>query len=196
MEVGPDNVMRITEFMHPRIEEVCGTMPAGLGAFILKRQRLVRALNRVVNKGRHVRTDTIRWFLALYALAGMRRFRRRTLRHRIETAHIDEWLTLAKDTVGRDYALGVEVLARIRSTGPLRPATVSVENGTVVVDLAEGEEGVSPGQACVFYAATGGGERLLGGGWIKSADGAWMAKSDYAAPAQATPAEAFLAGSR
>jgi hypothetical protein len=75
-------------------------------------------------------------------------------------------------------ALGVEVLARIRSTGPLRPATVSVENGTVVVDLAEGEEGVSPGQACVFYAATGGGERLLGGGWIKSADGAWRARDD------------------
>ena len=93
-------------------------------------------------------------------------------------------------------AQGVEVLARIRSTGPLQPATVSLENGTVVVDLAQGEEGVSPGQACVFYAATGGGERLLGGGWIKSADGAWMAKSDYAAPAQATPAETFLAGSR
>jgi len=93
-------------------------------------------------------------------------------------------------------AQGVEVLARIRSTGPLQPATVGLENGIVVVDLAQGEEGVSPGQACVFYTATGGGERLLGGGWIKSADGAWMAKSDFAAPAQATPAEAFLAGSR
>lgn len=93
-------------------------------------------------------------------------------------------------------ALGVEALARIRSTGPLRPATVSVENGTVVVDFAEGEEGVSPGQACVFYAATGGGERLLGGGWIKSADGVWMARDDFAAPLEPRPAEAFLAGSR
>jgi tRNA-uridine 2-sulfurtransferase len=95
-----------------------------------------------------------------------------------------------------EAAQGVDVLARIRSTGPLQPATVALENGTVVVDLAEGEEGVSPGQACVFYAATGGGERLLGGGWIKSADGAWMAKSDFAAPAERLPAEAFLAGSR
>ncbi len=76
MGVGPNEVMHVTEFMHPRIEEVCGTMPAGLGAFILKREGFVRALNRVVNKGRHVRTDTIRWFLMLYALAGMRRFRR------------------------------------------------------------------------------------------------------------------------
>jgi hypothetical protein len=38
----------------------------------------------------------------------------------------------------------------------------------VSVEFADGEEGVSPGQACVFYAANERGERLLGGGWIKS----------------------------
>jgi indolepyruvate ferredoxin oxidoreductase beta subunit len=57
-----------------------------------------------------VRTDTIRRFLMLYALAGVRRFRRSTLRHRTETAHLEEWLSLAKETVRKDYALGVEVL--------------------------------------------------------------------------------------
>ena len=92
---------------------------------------------------------------------------------------------------------GVEVLARIRSTGPLQPATVSLDGDGVIVDLAEGEEGVSPGQACVFYAATGGGERLLGGGWIKSADGgAWLAQNGFAAPASRGSAEALAAGSR
>jgi tRNA-specific 2-thiouridylase len=94
-------------------------------------------------------------------------------------------------------AQGVEVLARIRSTGPLQPATLGLEKDCVIVDLAQGEEGVSPGQACVFYAATGGGERLLGGGWIKSAQGgAWLAKDNFAAPASRGPAEAFAAGSR
>lgn len=94
-------------------------------------------------------------------------------------------------------AHGVKVLARIRSTGPLQPATVSLDHGTVIVDLAQGEEGVSPGQACVFYAATGGGERLLGGGWIKSAGGgAWLAKDDFAAPASRKAPEVFVAGSR
>ena len=110
MGVGAGQVMHITEFMHPRIEEVCGTLPAGLGASILRREGLVRALNRVVNKGRHVRTDAIRWFLALYVLSGMRRFRRGTLRHRIETAHLEEWLKLSVDAVRKDYALGIEVL--------------------------------------------------------------------------------------
>ena len=66
---------------------------------------------------------------------------------------------------------GDEVLARIRSSGALQPARVSFEDGETIVDLAYGEEGVSPGQACVFYAASDGGERLLGGGWIKSAEG-------------------------
>jgi indolepyruvate ferredoxin oxidoreductase beta subunit len=110
MGVGADQVLQITEFMHPRIEEVCGTMPARLGSYVLSRSTLTRALDRVINKGRHVRTDTIRWFLALYCLAGMRRFRRGTLRHRTETAHLEEWLRLARETLAEDYALGVEVL--------------------------------------------------------------------------------------
>jgi indolepyruvate ferredoxin oxidoreductase beta subunit len=110
MAAGPDQVLRLTEFMHPRIEEVCGTMPAALGGFILKRKALVAVLNRVVNKGRHVRTDTIRWFLALYALSGLRRFRRGTLRHRIETGHLDQWLRTAVEVLRKDYALAVEIL--------------------------------------------------------------------------------------
>jgi tRNA-specific 2-thiouridylase len=94
-------------------------------------------------------------------------------------------------------ARGVDVLVRIRSTGPLQPATVFAEKDGVVVELAHGEEGVSPGQACVFYAATGGGERLFGGGWIKSAAGeAWLAKDGFAAPASRGLSEAFAAGSR
>ena len=108
--VGDEQVLHVTEFMHPRIEEVCGTMPAALGAFILSKPTLVRALDRVVNKGRHFRTDRVHHFLALYFVGGLRRMRRSTLRHRTEMAHIDEWLALARDTLAKDYALGVEVL--------------------------------------------------------------------------------------
>jgi len=91
---------------------------------------------------------------------------------------------------------GLEVLARIRSTGPLQPATVTADNGTVLVNLAHGEEGVSPGQACVFYAAESGGERLLGGGWIKSAEGPFTTKDAFPAQAAPPPAEAFMMESR
>jgi indolepyruvate ferredoxin oxidoreductase, beta subunit len=110
MGVGSPQILQVTEFMHPRIEEVCGTMPAPLGAFIMARPGLVRALDRVVNKGRHFRTDRVHHFLALYFVGGLKRMRRSTLRHRNEMAHIDEWLGLASDALAKDYALAVEVL--------------------------------------------------------------------------------------
>lgn len=54
---------------------------------------------------------------------------------------------------------------RIRSTRPPRPAILRPgANGRAEVELLSAEEGVSPGQACVFYEADG--TRVLGGGWI------------------------------
>jgi tRNA-specific 2-thiouridylase len=41
--------------------------------------------------------------------------------------------------------------------------------GGVEVGLIAGEDGVSPGQACVFYDAQVGQARVLGGGIIQSA---------------------------
>ena len=91
-------------------------------------------------------------------------------------------------------AEGEEILARIRSSGPLQPARLSIEEDGVTVDLAHGEDGVSPGQACVFYAADGGGERLLGGGWIKStARSASLAQDGFAASAARSGTEKTLA---
>ena len=57
---------------------------------------------------------------------------------------------------------GIEVEARIRSTGIPQTATLINKDGAAFVHLHEGEDGVSPGQACVFYD----GSRVLGGGWI------------------------------
>ncbi|MEG6507361.1 tRNA 2-thiouridine(34) synthase MnmA [Methyloligella sp. 2.7D] len=63
---------------------------------------------------------------------------------------------------------GKPVLARVRSSGDLHPGVLRWTEAGAVVDLNEGEEGVSPGQACVFYSAEEE-DRLLGGGWITSA---------------------------
>jgi len=57
------------------------------------------------------------------------------------------------------------ILARVRSTRPPRPALLSpLPGGRAEVVLDDAEEGVSPGQACVFYAPDS--TRVLGGGWI------------------------------
>jgi len=58
-----------------------------------------------------------------------------------------------------------EVEIKIRSTRPPRPATITpVSETEALVTLITAEEGVSPGQACVFYDLDG--SRVLGGGWI------------------------------
>lgn len=108
--VGDEQLVYTTEYMHPRMEEVAGTLPAGLGEWIEARPRLFRALDRVVNKGRRVQTGTIRWFLPLYVLGGMRRFRRGSLRHKREVEHRDHWLAAVRAVAAHDYGLAVEML--------------------------------------------------------------------------------------
>ena len=61
-----------------------------------------------------------------------------------------------------------EVFVKVRSTRPPQPAWLSRGAAGIEVDLVEGEEGVSPGQACVFYEAAEGQARVLGGGFIRS----------------------------
>jgi tRNA-uridine 2-sulfurtransferase len=62
-----------------------------------------------------------------------------------------------------------EVFVRVRSTRPPRPAWLSRGARGIEVDLIAGEDGVSPGQACVFYDAPDGQARVLGGGIIHKA---------------------------
>ena len=58
-----------------------------------------------------------------------------------------------------------EIAVRIRSTRPPRAAILRATGPrTAEIELLDPEEGVSPGQACVFYEA--GSTRVLGGGWI------------------------------
>ena len=64
---------------------------------------------------------------------------------------------------------GLELFVRVRSTRTPQPAWLRAANGGYEVELVAGEEGVSPGQACVFYDAPSGQARVLGGGFIKSA---------------------------
>jgi tRNA-specific 2-thiouridylase len=62
-----------------------------------------------------------------------------------------------------------EVAVRIRSSAPLQPGSVQVQDGRVRVLLHGGEYGVAPGQACVLYADAGPRARVLGGGIIERA---------------------------
>jgi tRNA-specific 2-thiouridylase len=86
---------------------------------------------------------------------------------------------------------GLELFVRVRSTRAPQPAWLRAANGGYEVELIAGEEGVSPGQACVFYDAADGQARVLGGGFIKSA-----APRAAGTSAQVRVASPALAGAR
>ena len=60
-----------------------------------------------------------------------------------------------------------KVFVKVRSTGSLLEARVNLEkHNRAKVNLLIPEDGISPGQACVFYGKDDFGHKLLGGGWI------------------------------
>ena len=64
--------------------------------------------------------------------------------------------------------LDQNIFVKVRSTGSLLEAKVDLkDNNSANVHLLNPEDGISPGQACVFYSKDQYGHRVLGGGWIK-----------------------------
>jgi tRNA-specific 2-thiouridylase len=60
-----------------------------------------------------------------------------------------------------------EIFVKVRSTGKLLEAKVNLkEQNEAEVNLKVPEDGISPGQACVFYNKDKLGHKVLGGGWI------------------------------
>ncbi len=59
-----------------------------------------------------------------------------------------------------------EIKIKVRSTGKLLRAKVKINSDKAEVNILEGESGISPGQACVFYLSDETGDKVLGGGWI------------------------------
>ena len=108
LRVKPGQVVEVREFLKPRVEEICGTLPAPLGRRLLASPGWRRRIERFTG-GRQVRTSTITGFAFLRALAGMRRWRRGTLRYAEEQARIEQWLSDVAALAHSDYDLATEV---------------------------------------------------------------------------------------
>jgi indolepyruvate ferredoxin oxidoreductase beta subunit len=65
-------------------------------------------VERFTRKGRVVQTTALTGFLQLYLLAGLRRWRRKSLRFQREQVRIDEWLAAVLDLTRDDYARAME----------------------------------------------------------------------------------------
>jgi indolepyruvate ferredoxin oxidoreductase beta subunit len=104
------NVMQVTEFLHPRAEELVSLLPAGMGARWAANPKRMALIDRLFNKGRRLRTDSLRGFLMLHVMGGLKGWRPRTLRHAEEVAHLNRWLDTAMGYLPHRYDLAVEVM--------------------------------------------------------------------------------------
>ena len=78
----------------------------------------------------------------------------------VESIEVDDFRALADLDEGP-----FEAQVQVRHRGAPHPATVERRGAQVSVRFAQPARAVAPGQAAVIYA----GERVLGGGWIRSA---------------------------
>jgi tRNA-specific 2-thiouridylase len=86
--------------------------------------------------------------------------------HRIVLRDVN-WI--GEGVLDQAVGAGLEMFVRVRSTRAPQAAWLRAVDGRYEVELVVGEEGVSPGQACVFYNAPAGQARVLGGGFIARA---------------------------
>jgi len=98
----------ITEFMKPRLEEIAGTLPTGLGRWILGSPGVSAWLAKHTS-GRQIKTRTLRGFSMLYVLAGLKRWRRGTLRFHDENARIETWLAKIESVAKDNYLVAVQL---------------------------------------------------------------------------------------
>ena len=79
VQAADGQIVEIAEFLHPRVQEIADTLPAGLGRWLLNTGWARRFVERFA-KGRVVKTSTIRGFLLMYVVASLKPTRRRSLR--------------------------------------------------------------------------------------------------------------------
>jgi indolepyruvate ferredoxin oxidoreductase beta subunit len=108
IRADPGQLFGITEFMKPRVTEIAGTLPLGLGRWLLRSQGASQLLTRWTG-GKQIRTGTVTGFLMLHILGGLKRWRRGTLRFHEENERIEKWLGRIEGLAATNYALAVEL---------------------------------------------------------------------------------------
>jgi indolepyruvate ferredoxin oxidoreductase beta subunit len=107
--VEPAQMLQIKEFLHPRVQEIADMVPAPLGRFLLRSNLMRRLTKAITGNGKIVETTSLGGYLQLYIVAGMRRWRRKSLRFKREEKAIADWLALITRVAPEDYALALEL---------------------------------------------------------------------------------------
>lgn len=105
-----DQFLDIHEFLHPRVEEIADTLPVSLGNWLLKTTWARQLLGRFTQKGRIVKTTSLRGYLLLYFIASLRVTRPYSLRFFHEQERINAWLTCITHLIHTNVKLALQVV--------------------------------------------------------------------------------------
>ena len=109
VSAGPEQILTIHEYVHPRIQEIADTMPRSIGLWMLQFGQFQSLLARFTKRGQIVQTTSLSGFLLLYLVSCQRWWRRSSLRFSVEHAEIGKWLDLISRTAEKNYALAVAI---------------------------------------------------------------------------------------
>jgi indolepyruvate ferredoxin oxidoreductase beta subunit len=107
----PGQLIRVREFLHPRVDEITDTLPSRLGAALRRSSAFQRLVGAVTGNGMIVTTSSITGYTALAVTARLRPLRPRSLRFGDEQAAIDQWVDTARSAADADAGLAREILA-------------------------------------------------------------------------------------
>ena len=107
---GEGQVMRIVDYLSPRVEEIAGSLPAWLGG-PLQKWSVTRRVLSAFTGGKKISTDRLWGYLLMRAMARTRAWRLSTLRHREEDERIRDWLATLERLAPADYELAVQMAA-------------------------------------------------------------------------------------
>jgi indolepyruvate ferredoxin oxidoreductase beta subunit len=102
------DVVHVTEYLKPGPEEILGVLPARIARPLLALCARRGWMERAVSM--RVRTTTLSGFLRLRMLAGLRRWRPRSLRYAQEQAWIERWLGLVERALAVDAGAARELV--------------------------------------------------------------------------------------
>lgn len=112
LKAEQNQIMQITEYLHPRHEEFYDILPEGLSR-LMRKSRLAHVLLKpFFGKGRHIRTTGLAGFLLMYVLAHLRFLRPHSFKYKLENRRMEAWLDMVTRTASADYEKAVE-LARL-----------------------------------------------------------------------------------
>ena len=105
---GVRDAVVVTEFLKPGISELCDVLPERLARWLLARaDKSVRLSNW--QRAMELNSSSVTGYIKLRALAGLRRWRRRTWRFRREQELIDAWLEMISRAQRLDDDLATEI---------------------------------------------------------------------------------------